>query len=82
MRVLLSGGWTGVDLVRENFHTIIVRLMNGRCIKRHKRKHIIDYVGVIEFRKKDIQPEKTISIFGFLYKLPQFIKNLFIKKEK
>ena len=74
MRVLLSGGWTGVDLVRENFHTIIVRLMNGRCIKRHKRKHIIDYVGVIEFRKKDIQPEKTLPKTGFINRFMGYVK--------
>lgn len=63
------------DLVRENFYTAWVRLRDGHIIKRHKRKHFVDYEADREIEK--IEPIKVGKKYGFLYRLWNFIKNFF-----
>ncbi len=37
--VTVSGKRTRVLIVKENIHTVLVKLLTGKIIKRHRRKH-------------------------------------------
>lgn len=39
IEVATSNGNVTCDVVRENSKTVIVQLLDGNIIKRHKRKH-------------------------------------------
>ena len=43
MRILLGNGTVDVPIVQENFYTIWVQLFDGHYIKRHKKKHCINF---------------------------------------
>lgn len=50
MEVYLGNRWFPCSLVKENDHTVLVRLGNGKTIKRHKEKHSI--YGLEEERER------------------------------
>lgn len=63
MRILLGAGRFTVNasLERVNFHTAWVRLFNGECIKRHKRRDFVDFETDARSEAETKHPLLTVS---------------------
>lgn len=42
IKVRLGPGIVSCELLKENVRTVLVRLKNGKIIKRHKEKHVVN----------------------------------------